>query len=118
MRIDNVLLLNAADASTSQTSDPQQIAHGFTFAVIGRTSTNAIGTLKVQVSVDPAHEDKPTLVDSTSFADLATATIGIGSNALGGINFSGVGANWMRVVWTPTGTVTGTITARFNCKGT
>ena len=113
MRIDNINVFSITDSNADATGATIQIEHGYTWSLVAVMAAGVTGTLKTQVSNDPADSKHPERVDTSSFVDLASVTL----TASGVLNQQYAGYRWIRFIWTHTAGSSGTISAQFNCKG-
>lgn len=108
MRFVNDQVLNAADASTNQTSSQVDTSYIVCSSVHAVVTGTAVGTLKLQCSNDP---NPP-----SNWSDVPSASVSITGAGAFLIPKQDVSYQWVRVVFTNS-SGTGTITARLKSIG-
>lgn len=118
MRINNEVLFSSADSSVSQTSPALLLEHVVNFAIQVVFTGAPSGTLKLQASCDYGRPDASFNISSqvTNWGDITGSSTVVATAGTITYNFEDCGFTWVRLVWTPTGSV-GTLSAKFNSKG-
>lgn len=110
MRIHNDSILAAGNMSGNLTSDSTPLDHIYGFAIQCVFTGSPVGTLKLQSSCDLPNT---TPVNWTDVSGSEQSISAAGSHVW---NFSGLFADWVRVVYTRT-SGSGTLNVRINMKG-
>ena len=120
MRIKNdALTLSGTDLSSNVTSDPIWLGHIAHYSIQLIFTGTPMGAFKLQASNDEgAKTNNLENASITNWTDITGSSTNI--TAAGDLlyNVENAGYRWVRLVWTDSATVTGTLTvARYNLKG-
>lgn len=111
MRFDNVVALNAADATqTSQTSTAIDASYWLAASVVGVAAGGTItGTLKVQACNDPGFTTLNPPGSSANWVDIASQTVSVTGAGAFLIPKFDVSYMWVRAVYTKTTSAAGAL---------
>lgn len=116
MRILNESIVASGDMSQAITSTPIWVGHQVVVSIHAvYTGSTINGLLSVQASNDPANENNSAAI--VNWADIPGANDMLSAAGQSIINLAEIGYRWIRLTWTPSGTNSGTLNARFNGKG-
>lgn len=108
----NILSFTSADCTASSNGSPIDISGIFSISLQSVSTVDCTGTLKLQVSNDvgPKSPGAPNTV--TNWTDLSAATIAVTAASKLLLAKVEVSYQWVRVVWTASGGVSGVLNVR------
>lgn len=119
MRLSNVVLLNAGDASGNLTSTAGLIAHVFGFNIQIVITGSPVGVLKLQGSSDPVPDAQFPPSGNwvpTNWTDIKDSSVNVTGAGTVDYDVGDAFFNFVRVVYSSS-SGTGTMTIRMNAKG-